>query len=298
MLNNNTQNENTDNSDFLDYYLQENQNLDQDTTKQETKVNDSISKNNNFELEDLIPFDEPIVDTPASNENQSQVEISGNTNNINTTNLESLNANNSYHEELEINAISETKSESQKNRETPPSPINKTEILNIIEKLESNINHLKRVFQTSDSPEHSDPATTTSINEPTQENNGKVITGLFDGEKMIGQDGKQYSVPANYASKSKLVDGDELKLTIRPTGAFVYKQISPAERITIKGTLAKREEGGFIVISGNNQWRLIKASITFNHGTPGDQIIALIPKNKKSSWAALDNIIKRNNFNY
>jgi hypothetical protein len=43
---------------------------------------------------------------------------------------------------------------------------------------------------------------------------GKVIEGIFDGQIMIGPDGKNYPVPANYASKSKLVEGDIMKLTI------------------------------------------------------------------------------------
>ncbi|MBA4320115.1 MAG: hypothetical protein C0412_17080, partial [Flavobacterium sp.] len=51
---------------------------------------------------------------------------------------------------------------------------------------------------------------------------GKVIEGVFDGENMIGPDGKQYSVPSNYASKSKLVEGDILKLTITSRGNFIY----------------------------------------------------------------------------
>ena len=33
---------------------------------------------------------------------------------------------------------------------------------------------------------------------------GKVIEGVFDGQSMVGSDGKTYPVPANYASKSKL----------------------------------------------------------------------------------------------
>src|SRR5471030_2263459 len=41
---------------------------------------------------------------------------------------------------------------------------------------------------------------------------GNVIEGTFDGQIMIATDGKQYPVPANYASKSKLVEGDVLKL--------------------------------------------------------------------------------------
>ena len=54
---------------------------------------------------------------------------------------------------------------------------------------------------------------------------GLVIEGVFDGQHMIGPDGKKYSVPANYASKSKLVEGDILKLTIDRQGNFIYKQI-------------------------------------------------------------------------
>ena len=59
---------------------------------------------------------------------------------------------------------------------------------------------------------------------------GKVIEGVFDGQTMIGPDGKNYPVPANYASKSKLVEGDILKLTISDDGGFVYKQIGPVAR--------------------------------------------------------------------
>src|SRR6266568_3308870 len=59
---------------------------------------------------------------------------------------------------------------------------------------------------------------------------GKVIEGVFDGQNMVGSDGKMYPVPANYASKSKLVQGDILKLTITDDGSFLYKQIGPIPR--------------------------------------------------------------------
>ncbi|HRN90640.1 MAG TPA: hypothetical protein PK543_03060, partial [Candidatus Saccharibacteria bacterium] len=66
---------------------------------------------------------------------------------------------------------------------------------------------------------------------------GKVIEGVFDGQKMAGPDGKEYPVPANYASKSKLVEGDIMKLTIADDGSFIYKQIGPTDRRQIIGTL-------------------------------------------------------------
>ena len=58
-----------------------------------------------------------------------------------------------------------------------------------------------------------------------EDNLGKVIEGVFDGQNMVGSDGKMYPVPANYASKSKLVQGDILKLTIADDGAFLYSRV-------------------------------------------------------------------------
>src|ERR1700691_5767926 len=66
---------------------------------------------------------------------------------------------------------------------------------------------------------------------------GKVIEGVFDGQNMVGSYRKTYPVPANYASKSKLVQGDILKLTIAEAGAFLYKQIGPIPRKQVVGTL-------------------------------------------------------------
>jgi len=53
---------------------------------------------------------------------------------------------------------------------------------------------------------------------------GKIIEGIFDGQIMIGPDGKNYPVPANYASKSKLVEGDIMKLTITEDGKFLISK--------------------------------------------------------------------------
>src|SRR6202790_578230 len=75
---------------------------------------------------------------------------------------------------------------------------------------------------------------------------GKVIEGVFDGQNMVGSDAKTYPVPANYASKSKLVQGDILKLTIADDGSFLYKQISPIPRKQVVGTL-KLENGHYFV---------------------------------------------------
>jgi hypothetical protein len=70
----------------------------------------------------------------------------------------------------------------------------------------------------------------------------KIIEGVFDGQNMIGADGQQYDVPANYASKSKLVEGDILKLTIGNRGNFIFKQIKPIERERRVGILEQDDQ--------------------------------------------------------
>lgn len=121
---------------------------------------------------------------------------------------------------------------------------------------------------------------------------GNIIEGVFDGENMIGPDGKEYSIPANYASKSKLVEGDILKLTILNNGTFIYKQIGPIDRDRIVGTLQKGSNGQFVVInSDNKKWRILTASVTYFKGSIGDEVIILVPKNADSQWAAVDNIV-------
>lgn len=122
---------------------------------------------------------------------------------------------------------------------------------------------------------------------------GKIIEGLFDGQNMVGPDGKMYSVPANYASKSKLVEGDRLKLTITSDGSFIYKQIGPIDRQRLIGVLAKDDvSSDFRVMAGDRTYRVLLASVTYFKGDAGDEVVILVPKEKQSHWAAVENIIK------
>jgi hypothetical protein len=122
----------------------------------------------------------------------------------------------------------------------------------------------------------------------------RVIEGTFDGQNMTAPDGKQYSVPANYASKSKLIEGDVLKLTITRDGSFIYKQIGPADRQRLIGRLIRDEmTGEYRVESGGKSFKVLLASITYFKGEVGDEVVILIPQSGEARWAAVENIIKR-----
>ena len=94
---------------------------------------------------------------------------------------------------------------------------------------------------------------------------GKVIEGVFDGQNMVGSDAKTYPVPANYASKSKLVQGDIVKLTIA-------------------------DDGHYFVDVGRKEYRVLLASVTYFKAKPGDQVSVNIPEDDSvdAEWAALE----------
>lgn len=123
--------------------------------------------------------------------------------------------------------------------------------------------------------------------------NGKVIEGIFNGQEMIGPDGSTYAVPSNYASKSKLVEGDALKLTITGNGSLVFKQIGPVTRDRFKGVLQYEETSRtYQVVAGEQYYRVLLASVTYYKGTPGDEVVILVPRGRKCTWAAIENIFK------
>lgn len=118
----------------------------------------------------------------------------------------------------------------------------------------------------------------------------KVIEGVFDGQTMIDAEGKKYPVPANYASKSKLVAGDILKLTIMPDGKFIYKQIGPVDRKSVIGIL--QQDGiHFFVMANGKKYNVLLASVTYFKANPGNEVTIIIPANEDSDWACIENVL-------
>ena len=123
---------------------------------------------------------------------------------------------------------------------------------------------------------------------PNDEVGGKIVEGVFDGQKMAGPDGKEYPVPANYASKSKLVEGDLLKLTIADDGSFIYNQIGPTDRTQVIGTLVQHD-GAYYVEANGREYRILLASVTYFRINVGDQVTIIVPTdNLEATWAAVE----------
>lgn len=125
------------------------------------------------------------------------------------------------------------------------------------------------------------------------ESGEKIVEGVFDGQNMQGNDGEEYPVPPNYASKSKLVEGDVLKLTIGADGSFVYKQINPVDRRRVSGPLRIDEHGNFKVETPEKSYRILLASVTFYKAEEGDEVTVLLPENGAAEWGAVEHVIHR-----
>lgn len=154
----------------------------------------------------------------------------------------------------------------------------------LIETAETNLAGAKELLASLVGDEGSD------LVRPTVDQAGKVIEGVFDGQNMIAPDGKLYPVPANYASKSKLVQSDTLKLTIDDSGTFLYKQIAPAQRRKLIGTL-NLKDGQYYVEAQGKDYRVLFASVTYYKAQPGDQVTIVIPEEDPADWAAIEAVL-------
>ena len=167
-------------------------------------------------------------------------------------------------------------------------------IAQMIESAERNIQSAKQLLReimggkSIDTAEFMKKAQVLNISE-----GGKVIEGVFDGQNMVGPDGKQYPVPANYASKSKLVEGDVLKLTIAEDGSFIYKQIGPVERRKVLGILTQDEKGEYRVVAEGKPFKVLLASLTYFKSEPGDQVTIVLPNDGDPKWGAVENVLKK-----
>lgn len=121
---------------------------------------------------------------------------------------------------------------------------------------------------------------------------GRVIEGVFDGQNMVDKKGAVHPVPANYASKSKLIPGDVLKLTVTDEGKFLYKQIGPVERRTVIGPLV-HTNGQYQILAEGKAYNVLLASVTYFRASVGDEVTLIIPMGEDSQWGAIEAVLPK-----
>lgn len=132
----------------------------------------------------------------------------------------------------------------------------------------------------------------TAIKKPEAKSHDSVA-GVFDGFHMIGEDKKKYPVPLNYASKTKLIPGDQLKLTIMTDGGLIYKVLKLAERKHMKAVLSKNHEGKYVAMtSDGHTYFLNQAAVTFYKWFSGDDLFIIVNADDSGTFAAIEAIIK------
>lgn len=155
---------------------------------------------------------------------------------------------------------------------------------------ERNIQYVRQVL-TEESPSNQNAGIASDVSSLPPLEGERIVEGVFDGQNMQGNDAQEYPVPPNYASKSKLVEGDVLKLTIGVDGALVYKQINPVERRRVVGTLIVDDTGNFGVKTADKVYKVLLASVTFYRAQEGDEVTVLVPEHGDGQWGAVDHII-------
>lgn len=161
--------------------------------------------------------------------------------------------------------------------------LSKTNIINILEDIrviKKRFSHIENIIKESERSQY----------RPSKDMPG--ITGTFDGEHMITSDGQKLDVPKNYAAKSLLVFGDELK-RMEQDGKEAYKILTKVPRKKIEGLLSKKD-GKYVILSDLGTFNLSKNAVEFRNIKQGEWILAMIPeKGPTGNFAAIDKVIKK-----
>ena len=117
------------------------------------------------------------------------------------------------------------------------------------------------------------------------------VLGVFDGSHMVTPDGKKYEVNPNYAAKSLLCVGDNLKM-VEEGDKQLFKQVSKGERKRLEGILNKKE-GNWHALTDAGSYRLLDVAVEFKDGQVNDELVVLVPEdNLNAEWAALEKFKK------
>lgn len=161
--------------------------------------------------------------------------------------------------------------------------LSKSNVINILEDLriiKKRFNHIENIIKEAERAQYG----------PSRDLPG--ITGIYNGEYMVSSDGQRHDVPKNYAAKSLLVNGDELKM-MEQDGKVAFKIVNKVPRKKIEGLLSKKD-GKFVILSDSGTFNLLKTAVEFRNIKQGEWILAVIPETgSANNFAAVDKIIKK-----
>ena len=161
--------------------------------------------------------------------------------------------------------------------------LSKSSVLTILEDLrviKKRFSHIENILKESERAQH----------RPSRDLPG--ISGIFDGEHMLTPEGVKMDVPKNYAAKSLLVYGDELK-RMEQDGKEAFKILTKVPRKKIEGLLSKKD-GKYVILSDAGSFNLSKNAVEFRNIKQGEWISAVIPeKGPTGNFAAIDKIITK-----
>jgi len=172
---------------------------------------------------------------------------------------------------------------------------NSERIQKLLDTIEEDVRSLRQILASQELVSMASESTP-HFNAPSpDENEDMAIEGIFDGERMVDYNGKSYQVSANYASKSKLVEGDPLKLYITHDGKFYYKQLGPVPRKTVPGVLRSDGKHYLVDAEDGKAYNILTASVTYYMSLynlrAGDKVMLLLPAETEAQWGVIDNIL-------
>lgn len=123
----------------------------------------------------------------------------------------------------------------------------------------------------------------------------KTVEWVYDGYFMVGSDKKKYPVPMNYASKTKLIPWDVLKLRVMDDGKLIYKLIWQANRKYVKATLSKSDDNKFTALTDDGEiYFLNQAAVTYFKGKTGDEMSIIVNSDGVGNFAAIEALMSVN----
>lgn len=106
------------------------------------------------------------------------------------------------------------------------------------------------------------------------------IIGVFKGEYIVTDNGLRYPIQQNYASKSKLVEGDVMALKITDDGQFIYKLTKPVQRRRLMAEVVVDDETGEMKAATQlEKFKMLSSSISYYKIVPGKKLIIAVPMN-------------------